>query len=49
VWHVSLLFLAPAAAYLVIVAAMYAARLPLRHIVRHGSLSRIQPEAIAVP
>jgi MFS family permease len=49
VWHVPLLFLLPAVAYLALVAGMYVVRLPLRDIFRHGSLARVQPELAAVP
>jgi MFS family permease len=39
VWHVPLLFLVPAAAYLVILAAIYAGRATLRSVFRDGDLS----------
>jgi MFS family permease len=46
-WHVSLLFVIPALAYLGIFAAMYAGRVPLRHVFGTGGLGRPPSPALA--
>ncbi|HXH20419.1 MAG TPA: MFS transporter [Dehalococcoidia bacterium] len=49
IWHVPLLFLAPAALYLALLAGMYVVRLPLRHIFRDGRLAAVRTDLVAVP
>jgi hypothetical protein len=50
VWHVPLLFLIPAGAYLGILGVMYVIRQPLRSIFRDGSLAGdLRPELVLAP
>jgi len=50
VWHVPLLFLLPAGAYLGILGVMYLTRQPMRSIFRDGSVGgAVRPELVPVP